>query len=122
MLCPKCSGLLDQRVSQSVEVDVCVDCGGIWLDRGELDKLLADKPVAPQPPPLEGEAVFHDRRSSAPVVDERTDRGRKDKSDTSERPSKNKKSEKKPKSKKKKKKKKGWGDKLEDIFDDVLDL
>ncbi len=41
MKCPRCPSttlLLSER--QGVEIDYCPDCRGIWLDRGELDKLL----------------------------------------------------------------------------------
>ncbi|MFY7863903.1 zf-TFIIB domain-containing protein [Roseateles sp.] len=41
MKCPRCpssSLVLSER--QGVEIDYCPDCRGIWLDRGELDKLL----------------------------------------------------------------------------------
>jgi Zn-finger nucleic acid-binding protein len=29
-----------------VEVDCCADCGGIWLDAGELELLLGDRALA----------------------------------------------------------------------------
>jgi hypothetical protein len=40
---------------QGIEIDYCPQCRGVWLDRGELDKILerasADMaPAAPQPP------------------------------------------------------------------------
>ncbi|MDI1246971.1 MAG: zf-TFIIB domain-containing protein, partial [Rhodoferax sp.] len=41
MKCPSCTDtslVLADR--QGVEIDYCPDCRGIWLDRGELDKLL----------------------------------------------------------------------------------
>lgn len=41
MKCPRCDGLLDERERQGVTVDVCPGCRGVWLDRGELEKLLA---------------------------------------------------------------------------------
>jgi Zn-finger nucleic acid-binding protein len=41
MKCPRCDGLLDSRERQGVTVDVCGRCRGIWLDRGELEKLLS---------------------------------------------------------------------------------
>ncbi|HEY8943027.1 MAG TPA: zf-TFIIB domain-containing protein [Polyangiaceae bacterium] len=42
MKCPRCdSGSLDERERQGVTVDVCSQCRGVWLDRGELEKLLA---------------------------------------------------------------------------------
>lgn len=37
MKCPKCGGDLAERDMHDVKVDVCTDCGGIWLDAGELD-------------------------------------------------------------------------------------
>ena len=38
---------------QGVEIDYCPSCRGIWLDRGELDKLLdrAAAAIAPAPAP-----------------------------------------------------------------------
>jgi Zn-finger nucleic acid-binding protein len=33
--------MLDERERQGVTVDVCPGCRGVWLDRGELEKLLA---------------------------------------------------------------------------------
>lgn len=42
MLCPVCSQttlLMTER--QGVEIDYCPKCRGVWLDRGELDKLIA---------------------------------------------------------------------------------
>lgn len=40
--CPACGGEFEpvQRDAQ-LEINQCRDCGGIWLDRGELDQLLA---------------------------------------------------------------------------------
>lgn len=35
---------------QGVEIDYCPTCRGIWLDRGELDKLLERAAVASVPP------------------------------------------------------------------------
>lgn len=41
MKCPNCkepSLVISER--QGIEIDYCPDCRGIWLDRGELDKIL----------------------------------------------------------------------------------
>jgi len=38
--CPNCYDTLTLSERQGVEVDVCPTCRGVWLDRGELDKLL----------------------------------------------------------------------------------
>lgn len=40
MLCPLCKVPLQMTVRQEVEIDYCPQCRGIWLDRGELDKLI----------------------------------------------------------------------------------
>lgn len=40
MLCPVRKIELRMMDSQGIEVDYCPTCRGIWLDRGELDKLL----------------------------------------------------------------------------------
>lgn len=42
MKCPRCDGAeLDEREREGVTVDVCRACRGVWLDRGELEKILA---------------------------------------------------------------------------------
>ncbi len=41
MQCPVCSGVsLVMAERQGVEVDYCPQCRGVWLDRGELDKIV----------------------------------------------------------------------------------
>lgn len=40
MLCPVCQLELSMIDRQGIEVDFCPKCRGIWLDRGELDKLI----------------------------------------------------------------------------------
>ncbi len=39
LVCPRCGGLMDIESADEVEVDVCLTCHGVWLDRGELDEL-----------------------------------------------------------------------------------
>jgi hypothetical protein len=42
MICPRCQDSnLDERTRDGVVVDACPRCRGIWLDRGELEKLIA---------------------------------------------------------------------------------
>lgn len=38
--CPNCR--IDLRIAdrQGVEIDYCPQCRGVWLDRGELDKII----------------------------------------------------------------------------------
>jgi uncharacterized protein len=40
MNCPNCSTTLLISDRQGIEIDYCPQCRGIWLDRGELDKLI----------------------------------------------------------------------------------
>lgn len=41
MRCPACEETrLTLAERQGVEIDYCPDCRGVWLDRGELDKLI----------------------------------------------------------------------------------
>ena len=59
MKCPHCTDTaLVMTERQGVEIDYCPQCRGVWLDRGELDKLIersaaAQAPAAPayQPAP-----------------------------------------------------------------------
>lgn len=39
--CPLCDVPLREVNRRGVQVDVCPECRGVWLDRGELDRLLA---------------------------------------------------------------------------------
>lgn len=42
MFCPACRDIEMHEVSkQGVLIDVCPRCRGVWLDRGELEKILA---------------------------------------------------------------------------------
>lgn len=36
MKCPKCGRDLEERQFENVKVDVCTDCHGVWIDRGEI--------------------------------------------------------------------------------------
>ena len=41
MKCPTCPDVkLVMSDRQGIEIDYCPDCRGVWLDRGELDKLI----------------------------------------------------------------------------------
>lgn len=42
MKCPRCeSATLNERERDGIVIDVCQSCRGLWLDRGELEKLIA---------------------------------------------------------------------------------
>nr|WP_089220429.1 zf-TFIIB domain-containing protein [Sphingomonas laterariae] len=40
MPCPVCRVPLVMSERQGVEIDYCPQCRGVWLDRGELDKII----------------------------------------------------------------------------------
>jgi len=47
MKCPTCAdSTLVMTDRQGIEIDYCPQCRGVWLDRGELDKLI--ERAAPQ--------------------------------------------------------------------------
>ncbi len=53
MKCPIDGAELVMSDRQGIEIDYCPQCRGVWLDRGELDKIiersLGDNVVAQQP-------------------------------------------------------------------------
>jgi uncharacterized protein len=40
MKCPTCNVNLVMTDRSGIEIDYCPDCRGVWLDRGELDKII----------------------------------------------------------------------------------
>lgn len=54
MLCPVDGETLQMTERQGVEIDYCPKCRGVWLDRGELDKIIdrsaPDEPAEPARP------------------------------------------------------------------------
>jgi Zn-finger nucleic acid-binding protein len=69
MKCPVCNTELQMTTRAGIEIDYCPTCRGVWLDRGELDKIIerhvletqslmrgappayTPEPPAPTPPP-----------------------------------------------------------------------
>ena len=51
LLCPACRVDLVMSERQGVEIDYCPRCRGVWLDRGELDKILERSAAELGPPP-----------------------------------------------------------------------
>lgn len=50
MQCPHCHVALSMSSRQNIEIDYCPKCRGIWLDRGELDKII-ERSMAEQSEP-----------------------------------------------------------------------
>jgi uncharacterized protein len=40
MVCPACGGQLVELERSGIHVDACRQCRGVWLDRGELDRIV----------------------------------------------------------------------------------
>lgn len=52
MQCPVCRVPLAMSDRQGIEIDYCPQCRGVWLDRGELDKIIErSTPEQSAPPP-----------------------------------------------------------------------
>jgi len=79
MNCPQCNVNLLISSRQGIEIDYCPQCRGVWLDRGELDKILEREmemvpPSAPRnaPPPY-GQADVREERPRDSRDDRRYD-------------------------------------------------
>jgi uncharacterized protein len=51
MPCPVCKVPLVMSDRQGVEIDYCPQCRGVWLDRGELDKIIERSATTEMPAP-----------------------------------------------------------------------
>lgn len=40
LLCPNCNTSMQAAHRSGVELDICPQCRGVWLDRGELEKII----------------------------------------------------------------------------------
>ena len=64
MLCPVDKTTLVMSERQNIEIDYCPTCRGVWLDRGELDKIIErSADTAPQQAPAQPapQANYQDR-------------------------------------------------------------
>lgn len=41
LMCPNCNVSMQAVTRSDVELDMCPSCRGVWLDRGELEKILS---------------------------------------------------------------------------------
>jgi Zn-finger nucleic acid-binding protein len=56
MRCPVDGAQLVMSERSGIEIDYCPTCRGVWLDRGELDKIIERNAEAAAPPPRSGPA------------------------------------------------------------------
>ena len=77
MKCPTCDGVnLVMSERSGIEIDYCPQCRGVWLDRGELDKIIERAaPAAAQQPAQQAAPVQQPqqayRQAPPPQYDER---------------------------------------------------
>lgn len=73
MQCPMCKVDLVMTERKDVEIDYCPRCRGVWLDRGELDKIIAKS--ATQEQPLPQQQPHHPQRAAHSQHGEYGERG-----------------------------------------------
>lgn len=77
--CPVCSTAMTEVDKAGVTIDTCPKCRGVWLDRGELEKLGERLARDDDRPPREAAAAYaprEDRRPASYRDDDRDDRPR----------------------------------------------
>lgn len=57
LMCPNCQSGMQSLTRSSVEFDMCPSCRGVWLDRGELEKIVESARC---------DTVIHDGALNAP--------------------------------------------------------
>ncbi|MEM7235914.1 MAG: zf-TFIIB domain-containing protein [Planctomycetota bacterium] len=107
-ICPLCEVGMEVKVREDVMIDMCPSCRGVWLDRGELEKIIAD--------------VRREESSSNQDAEQSSFEVRRDRQES--KPDKKHKDEKydKKKHKEEKKKKKKKRSSFFDLIEDVLDF
>jgi len=71
LICPKCTSEMRSYERNRILVDQCTGCGGLFLDKGELEQLAA------------AETAWHTAQGASPALPQRTsydDRSRDDRS------------------------------------------
>lgn len=84
MPCPICKTGLTMSDRQGVEIDFCSTCRGVWLDRGELDKIIERSVDANAPTRSEAEPQSYGHRQGGYTNDDRYRHGKRKKSFLSE--------------------------------------
>jgi uncharacterized protein len=59
MACPVDGTTLIMSERQGIEIDYCPACRGVWLDRGELDKIIERSAAAAAPPVAPVQSMPH---------------------------------------------------------------
>lgn len=78
MSCPVCRVPLAMSERSGIEIDYCPQCRGVWLDRGELDKIIersAPEPQAAAQPAPQPSQPLHQSGGSDPWAPRGYDHG-----------------------------------------------
>ena len=78
MKCPNDSATLVMSERGGVEIDYCPECRGVWLDRGELDKILDRAEAEASRSAVPPAAPTHDVQYPTPPAYDDRDRRDKD--------------------------------------------
>ena len=62
MKCPTDGTTLVMSERSGIEIDYCPECRGVWLDRGELDKLIERSAGYPAPAPAASQSSYVQER------------------------------------------------------------
>jgi uncharacterized protein len=107
MNCPLCvDSVLDVTFHAGIELDICPRCRGVWLDRGELDRIAADS----------GSRVPRSERSPDRGQTSSDPRSRRSEFDDDDRYQRG------PGDRRGNKRKKSLGSRLGDVFEEIIDL
>ena len=77
MKCPNDGTTLVMSERSGIEIDYCPECRGVWLDKGELDKIIerASSSAQPTAPPVSQQAPYNYERHSDKRYDDDYDKG-----------------------------------------------
>jgi uncharacterized protein len=81
MKCPVCDVPLSISSREGVEIDFCPQCRGVWLDRGELDKIIERAATSLAPATPVGSGPRYDERRDPRDYGRDDDRDRYDERD-----------------------------------------
>ena len=95
VVCPRDGASLVEVNKSGVQIDVCPECKGVWLDRGELEKIMqitrdlerefADPPRAQMPQPMAAQTGARPEYREEPRPEYRDSRGYRREDDDDER-------------------------------------
>ena len=78
MCCPLDKTMLVMSERQGIEIDYCPTCRGVWLDRGELDKIIERSSTETEPAPKPSRPAYDPGEASSSPREYRGDEGYRD--------------------------------------------